>query len=160
MIITIILSLLLIIGVLLVYAKRRSIKRYFIKLKIDSRRNKRRSLEFDDEDQRRTIHIAERLIREPLSELTKSTRHDEYIIGFGEIYAVITLKSICLVNGKIVKSINISDKIRDTLIDKYNTRVETTRNNVIKKIDSKKARILDIILEDIEEVTKIKKSNT
>lgn len=146
-----ILIILFVIGII-IYQKRRTIRTQIIKYKISERKKKRISmrLDFDDDTQKRTVATVTRLIRESHSQLLKSIRHEEYYIWLGEIYVVMTHRSLSIINGKIVKGIIISEKVHDDLVDKFNTRVEANRNNLVKEIEVKNNAILDLISKDIE----------
>ena len=76
------------------YKKRRWFKRQYIKMKIDARRKKRKSLVFEDHDQRKVIQIAERMIRESSSQLFYTSRSDDYFVWSGDIYIIFNLLQV------------------------------------------------------------------
>src|SRR5690606_26349918 len=107
--------------------------------------------DFDDEKQKQTVKMVERLIRDPESKLYHNKDLDNYGIQNGDIYAVFNAKIATVINGEFDHSTLIYEAIYKELQQKFSNR---ERSDVIKfeeRLDKKVKNILTFINNSIAE---------
>lgn len=137
----------------LAYKNKVKIKRYFILLQLKDRQKRRIKFDFDNEKQKRTIQMIERLIRDPNSQLEReeSNTDETYYVACGDIYAVFNSRYASIVNGTFDNTTQMYDALFQNLKGKYKNRKRADVLRLKEAIDVKHKNILDFINENITE---------
>lgn len=131
------------------YKNKARIKRGIISFQLKQRQRHKLKFTFDDERQKRTIKMIEKLIRDKDSRLYHETINNNYYIEHGDIYAIFNQQMASIVNGKFNNSVLIYDALFNNLEEKFRTRVKADVKQCEARLNAKVDNIIDFINEDI-----------
>jgi hypothetical protein len=147
-------TILILLTIAFIYVKRFKIQRFAIRkynhFLWRQRNRKRIKFSFDNERQKRTIKIIEKLIRDKDSRLYHETDNDNYYIENGEIFGIFNAKLVSIVNGKFNNSVLIYEALYNDLQEKFRNRVRKDVSLCEERINAKVDNIITFINNDVD----------
>lgn len=119
------------------------------RLRVKMKRSKEKSLDYLDDVQKRAYDITVQMISEKNSELMYDPLHGRRGIKNKDVFVEITDNKIRIYNSVSHDDIPIDDRIRESLIEKFNQKMTRKFNTIESQFLDKAKNRLDTIKEDI-----------